>query len=202
MVVNCLIRRRLKAPRAGRPGPTMGTPMVILASDMAPPAPASRTILQPKRVSWRCFYACFARSLRSATSAYKGPAIDLIQGADHRPLRYQVVPAILGNWGRQLSGCASRGETSARSPAQQVSADQRRTSSTIITMTAMRTIVPMPIYTTGSPSFESPGFRVSVSEIDRTGQRHGCRGSPGSHAFSVRWWRSASVSGYYRAVTS
>jgi hypothetical protein len=150
MVVNCLIRRRLKAPRAGRPGPTMGTPMVILASDMAPPAPASRTILQPKRVSWRCFYACFARSLRSATSAYKGPAIDLIQGADDRPLRYQVVPAILGNWGRQLSGCASRGETSARSPAQQVSADQRRTSSTIITMTAMRTIVPMPIYTTGS----------------------------------------------------
>lgn len=38
MLVNCLIGRRLKAPRAVpiRPGPTTGMPMVILALDMAP----------------------------------------------------------------------------------------------------------------------------------------------------------------------
>jgi hypothetical protein len=41
MLVNCLIGRRLKAPRAAVPikaGPTTGMPMVILALDMAPPA--------------------------------------------------------------------------------------------------------------------------------------------------------------------
>jgi hypothetical protein len=80
MLVNCQARRRLKAPRAAvpvGPGPTMGTPMVIPALDMAPPAPASRTVLQPKRSAGGAFYSCFARSLRSATSAYKGPATGL-----------------------------------------------------------------------------------------------------------------------------
>jgi hypothetical protein len=118
-----------------------------------------------------------------------------VQGADHRPHRCQVVPAMPCNWGRKLSGCAPaekhlRGHRlSGPAP---VSAGQRRTSRTMITMTAMRTIVPMPIYTTGSPSFESPGI-LAFPRRKLAGPGNGT--VAWDHLdpmpFSVRRWRSA-----------
>ena len=200
MLVNCLIGRRLKAPRAVpiRAGPTTGMPMVILALDMAPPAQQTAPSCSRSGSAGGAFTPALPAAYapthvdtrgRTGGNAVPSPANCAVSpgwsrvNLNHRPHLYRVVSAMAWGVGSSAVAPPANGSISAvtGSAGQR---GQRRTSSTMITMTAMRTIVPMPIYTTGSSlPLSHRDFRRSRVGNCPGRARRDCIGSPGSRAF-------------------
>jgi hypothetical protein len=201
MLLNCLIGRRLKAPRAAIPiraGPTTGMPMVILALDMAPlPSKPHRPAAEAGQLEVLLRLLCPQLTLhhmwiqgggQEAMRCLRRPTVPFHRGwsrvnLNHRPHLYRVVSAMAWGVGSSAAAPPTNGNISAVTGSAG-RRGQRRRSSTMITMTAMRTIVPMPIYTTGSSlPLSHRDFRRSRVGNCPGRARRDCMGSPGSRAF-------------------